>query len=81
MLCTTLYHLYSLKKKHEKYPWRSVTFGKIAGFCLKTTKSNTLPWVFSVFLIVQMVPNCTIYLAYFNKYFALCSKLAKDPEP
>ena len=28
-------------KKHEKHPWRRVTFSKVAGF----TKNNTTPWV------------------------------------
>ena len=31
-------------KKHEKHPWRSVTFSKVAG------KSNTPPWVFLFFI-------------------------------
>ena len=31
-------------KKHEKHPWRSVNFSKVAG-----TKINTPPWVFFVF--------------------------------
>ena len=36
-------------KKREKHPWRSVTFSKVAGFCLKVTKGNTPLWVFSKF--------------------------------
>ena len=44
MFCATWYHLYNLKK-HEKLPWRNVTFSKVAGF----TKSNSPPWVFFTF--------------------------------
>ena len=34
MHCAIGYHLYKLKKR-EKYPWRSVTFSKAAGFSLQ----------------------------------------------
>ena len=34
-------------KKHEKHPWRSVTFSKVKA--CNFTKSNTPPWVFFMF--------------------------------
>ena len=38
------YHLYNFKK-HEKQPWRSVTFSNVAG----VTKSSIPPWVLFMF--------------------------------
>ena len=44
MLCAIWYHLYNLKNvRNTKHPWRSVTFGKVAGFsrflnCTNDTK-------------------------------------------
>ena len=36
-------------KKHEKYPWRSVTFTKVARAC-NFTKRNTPVWLFFMFM-------------------------------
>ena len=36
-------------KKCEKYPWRSVTFSKVALLASTFTKSKTPPWVFFIF--------------------------------
>ena len=37
-------------KKHEKNPWKSVTFSKVQAFlACNFTKSNTPPWVFFAF--------------------------------
>ena len=38
--CAIWYHLYNLKK-HEKHPWRSATFNKVAGFQPATLLKNT----------------------------------------
>ena len=50
MFCVIWYHLYNFKNV-KKYPWRSVTFIKVAGFYPATLlKSNIPPWVFFTFL-------------------------------
>ena len=39
-------------EKHDKHPWRSVNFSKVAGFKLQGcnfTKINTLSWAFFTF--------------------------------
>ena len=36
-----------LKKKREKHPWRNVTFSKVEA--CNFNKSNTPPWMFSLF--------------------------------
>ena len=50
-------------KNHEKYPLRSVIFGKIAG-----TKSNIPPWVFFMFFKYckwyQIVQSITYVLSF-----------------
>ena len=47
--CAIWYRLYNLKR--EKHPWKSVTFSKVAGFCLQLyTKINNPPWVLFTFL-------------------------------
>ena len=44
-------------KKREKHPWTSVTFCRLKTATL--LKVTLLDGCFSLFKIVQMVPNCT----------------------
>ena len=49
---------FALFKKREKHPWTSVTFSKVTGFQSATLlKITLLHGCFSLFKIVQMVPN------------------------
>ena len=49
---------FAQSKKRENHPWTSVTFSKVAGFQSATLlKLTLLHGCFSLFKIVQMVPN------------------------
>ena len=65
-LCAIWYHLYNLKKR-EKYPWKSVTFSKVAGYVCNFTKRNTPPWVsFTLFKLYKwyQIAQRTTYVHY-----------------
>ena len=53
MLCAIWHHFVQFSK-HKKHPWKSVTFGKIAGLACNFTKSNSPPWV-----LLTSFLNCT----------------------
>ena len=45
-------------KKHQKHPWRSVTYSKVACFkCATLIKVTLLHGCFHVFEILQLIPN------------------------
>ena len=54
-----------LYKKHEKHPWRSVTFSKACNIA----KSNTPPWLFFTFLKLYKWYKIAQSIAYFVLFF------------